>query len=821
MKIDSHFDELRLKIKSHLADFLEENGVYRSKSNENMFRCINPNHDDSNPSMSVFSGKDGVVYHCFACLSVGDIFVANHIINGAPLFGYEFVKDNFAVLAKRYGYEFTPRQLTQEEIEELNIRTAYSMVRDIIVHNFRFGVVSDVVKKYIQEKQISQEEDAERFNIGYVPSWKSLKKDLMDKGLSEKYLSEIGLGPQLFNENNLIFATEDTRGRVCGFAARNCAYDPGNPDSTKYRNSSENILYSKRNLLYNLRRALRKNVSKFNSIYISEGYTDAITSDKAGLRICAIGGTKFTHEHIALLQKEGATDIVFILDGDTEGVRNTARAITEVMEGIRNFRVRIVTLPDPEDPDSFIRKFGIDALIELPHISAFEWRLRLVRSATDLDPYEIASQMVPLIVNESSALERDKMCKQVANACDLDIAIIRKEVAAIANSEQIKAQQESEAVIDNLIKSLRSNPKDVQLILSEGIDTIKNLNNRNNSNPYDENECLRGLTEIKALQEDEENKSVFYFDGMPTFERSIYGNISQKLLLFGGQPKQHWALMMEIIKQTPLNAGKSNLDNQQVRLNNQELWLNINNFKKYEVSSLGRVRNKKTQQILYLKKDNLGYYSVGLYSDGKRTWKRVHRLMAEAFLDVKDTQCVNHIDGDKTNNSIKNLEVCDYSHNLKHAYSINLRKIGDEHHLSRKYILQDINGKLISEYSTSRELCEALKISKDTVGDYVKSGKPFLDYFLISESNRICGKVINKQIFFKQPTTVKKWTPIKITDKTNGLSIYFDSILLASKYSGISKESLKKGKSNNLFTSEIVSKFEYLTKNGYLVNLND
>lgn len=110
----------------------------------------------------------------------------------------------------------------------------------------------------------------------------------------------------------------------------------------------------------------------------------------------------------------------------------------------------------------------------------------------------------------------------------------------------------------------------------------------------------------------------------------------------------------------------------------KEIWKKVNeeDFKDYWVSNLGRVKNRKGQILIpYLRKD--GYLTVRLCNNGKKLKKdkRIHRLVMESFNDTDNRSLdVNHIDGDKTNNKLDNLEWCTRTENLKHAVRIGLNK---------------------------------------------------------------------------------------------------------------------------------------------------
>ncbi len=141
----------------------------------------------------------------------------------------------------------------------------------------------------------------------------------------------------------------------------------------------------------------------------------------------------------------------------------------------------------------------------------------------------------------------------------------------------------------------------------------------------------------------------------------------------------------------------------------QEIWKDIKNYPKYQVSNLGRVKSLNynstgLSKVMKLAKTTKGYLCVCFYKDKKSHVKPVHRVVAEAFLPNLDNKPqVNHINGDKTNNRVDNLEWCDNQYNQEHAIKNGLRRL--------KSVMQyDKVGMLIKTWANAAEASKALSI---------------------------------------------------------------------------------------------------------------
>lgn len=152
-------------------------------------------------------------------------------------------------------------------------------------------------------------------------------------------------------------------------------------------------------------------------------------------------------------------------------------------------------------------------------------------------------------------------------------------------------------------------------------------------------------------------------------------------------------------------------------------------FEHYSVNEYGEVYSTRGKPLCQWN-DNMGYRQVVLYKDGKRHYKRVHRLVYEAFFGkIPGKLIINHIDEDKNNNNISNLEVITNAQNIKHFHEYNLLKSYD---IS---VYRKDDGTFLNRYRSIRSLCEDLKLNRKTVTNIINGNKKTNNYPYIFKQN--------------------------------------------------------------------------------------
>ena len=316
-----------------------------------------PFHQGVNRNFSVSVGSKGKFYHCFVCKESGDVFSFLQKRLGVDW------PTSVRMVAEKSGIELHEVQKRREgpdprePLWEANAAAAMYFQR--MLWDDPQGAAA---REYLASREVSREV-ADRFMLGFAPREIGLMRGyLATLGFDDARLLEAGLlakreetdEPRPRFRARLIFPIHDASGRIAGFGGRLIA--PGEP---KYLNSAESAVYSKGRLLYNLYHA-KNAVRREERVVVVEGYFDALRLVAAGIEtVVAPLGTALTEEQAAILVRY--TRNVFLLyDSDKAGLKATFRAGDELLS--QGAAVRVVSLPEGEDPDSFVRRNGREAM---------------------------------------------------------------------------------------------------------------------------------------------------------------------------------------------------------------------------------------------------------------------------------------------------------------------------------------------------------------------------------------------------------------------------------------------------------------------------
>ncbi len=341
----------RVDIVDVIGDF-----VSLKRSGQN-YKALSPFTNEKTPSFYVVPAKG--IFKDFSSGKGGDgiTFVMEHE-------GMSYL-EAIRYLAKKYGVEIKEEEgrSEQEKASQSERDSLYILMNFAKDHYRELLTKSEegrsIGLSYFRERGFN-DRTIDKFELGYsLNEWDNLTRTATGKGYSEDMLEKAGLlirkdeGKKYDRfRGRVIFPVHNLSGKVIAFGARILTKEKDQP---KYINSPETEIYHKSNVLYGLYQA-KNEIRKHEFCYLVEGYTDVISMHQADVEnVVASSGTALTEEQIKLMRRF-TENVTVLYDGDAAGIKAALRGIDLVLKGGLN--VRIVLLPDGEDPDSYARKHG-------------------------------------------------------------------------------------------------------------------------------------------------------------------------------------------------------------------------------------------------------------------------------------------------------------------------------------------------------------------------------------------------------------------------------------------------------------------------------
>jgi len=391
------------------------------------YKGLCPFHSEKTPSFMVNPSKQ--IFHCFGCGEGGNVF---HFLMKHENMGFP---DAVRALAERCGrpvpeIERTPGDLAQQKIKD----RIFEINKAAASFFFETGRKTSLALSYLKSRGIT-EETLSLFKIGYAPdSWDALTLHLKGLGFNEKDIELAGLalkkksGDGLYDRfrNRVIFPIVDIYARVLGFGGR--VLDDSTP---KYLNSPETPVFDKGSSLYGLNLSYEA-IRKQEYAILVEGYMDVITTYQNDIHnIVATLGTSLTRWHVRKLQRY-TRNLALFFDSDDAGVKAAKRSFDIcVPEGMK---MKVVTLVQGEDPDSFLGKYGKngfkDRMAEAKPIMDFmiEHTLKEMPQKTLNEKVSVAERLIPLLSMISNPIEQELYTNQVASLLRIDPGTIRASI---------------------------------------------------------------------------------------------------------------------------------------------------------------------------------------------------------------------------------------------------------------------------------------------------------------------------------------------------------------------------------------------------------
>ena len=319
-----------------------------------------PFHNEKTPSFSVSPTKG--IYHCFGCGKTGSAvrFVMEH----ESMSYVEALK----YLAKKYGIEVREKEETPEEIASRQRRESLMLVLDYTEKFFQESLRTQEGRNlgyaYFKSRGL-EDSTIEKYGLGWSPmKGTALCEKAIEDGYKPEYLVATGVCIQKddgtlvdkFRERAM-FPIHTVSGRIIGFGGRTLRSDYKERNIGKYVNSPQTEVYDKRTTLYGIYFA-KSEIARMDRCILVEGYLDVLSMHQLGItNVVASSGTSLTVEQVNLIRKF-TENVTIMYDGDAAGIHAAERGIGLCLKGGLN--VRVVLIPDGDDPDSFARKHTLE-----------------------------------------------------------------------------------------------------------------------------------------------------------------------------------------------------------------------------------------------------------------------------------------------------------------------------------------------------------------------------------------------------------------------------------------------------------------------------
>ena len=399
------------------------------------YQACCPFHNEKTPSFVVSPSKG--VFKCFGCGKGGNAvtFVMEHESVTYP--------EALKIVAKKYGIEVREKEMTEEDIRRNDNResmfTLNSWAADYFaeyLHQSDEGM--SIGMTYFRRTRGFSDATIKKFGLGFCPTkGDKMTQDALSAGYKEEFLLSTGLSIKRESDGRVydrfrervMFPVHNISGRIVAFGGRTLRTDKS---VAKYQNSPESEIYSKKNELYGLYFA-KKAIQQQDFAIMVEGYTDVISMHQAGVEnVVASSGTSLTTEQIRLLGRF-TKNITVIYDGDSAGIHASLRGIDMILK--EGMNVRVVLLPEPEDPDSFARSHTageVQAYISANEENFITFKAKLLlRDAAD-DPVKrsaVISDMVQSVAQIPDNIQRSLFIRECAKIMDIDENLLVGEVA--------------------------------------------------------------------------------------------------------------------------------------------------------------------------------------------------------------------------------------------------------------------------------------------------------------------------------------------------------------------------------------------------------
>ncbi|HPN19069.1 MAG TPA: DNA primase [Chitinophagales bacterium] len=424
-----------------------------------------PFHQEKTPSFVVNPNKN--IFKCFGCGKGGDSvsFIMEHEKFTFP--------EALRYLAQKYHIEVEETQVSNEEKQVQDEKESLLIALNYAAKFYQTQLTETEDGKaiglsYFKERGFL-DDTIQTFQLGYSPdSFDTFYNQAIKDGYNEGILLKVGLIKEKngkhydFFRDRVMFPIFNVSGKVVAFGGRmlkSAKSDNANVYNPKYINTAETDVYHKSQVLYGISHA-KSEIRKHDVCYLVEGYTDVISLYQAGIKnVVASSGTALTKEQVQLI-KRFTQNMVILYDGDAAGIKAALRGLDIVLE--QGLNVKLVLLPDSEDPDSFVKKNGTDATLDFIQKKQQDFILfKATQGIEEVknDPVkksEVIKDIVESIAKVDDNIKRQLYIKHCADIVEMPENILVNEVNKIRTQQFKKSKdfnQEDANAINDFVKT--------------------------------------------------------------------------------------------------------------------------------------------------------------------------------------------------------------------------------------------------------------------------------------------------------------------------------------------------------------------------------
>jgi DNA primase len=411
-----------------------------------------PFHGEKTPSFTVSPAKG--IFKCFGCGKGGNS--VHFIMEHEQISYYEALK----FLARKYNIEFQEREFSPEEQAARNDRESMFLVNEFAQKHFSSTLHNHIDGKsiglaYFRERGF-RDDIIQKFQLGYsLEQHNAFTQNALKSGYNKDYLVKTGL--TLENESGqlsdrfrgrVMFPVHSLSGKVVAFGGRILKKDD---KMAKYVNSPESEIYHKSSELYGIYFA-KQAIVRQDRCFLVEGYTDVISMHQSGIEnVVASSGTSLTPGQIRLIHRF-TENVTVIYDGDAAGIKASIRGIDLLLE--EGLNIKVLLLPDGDDPDSFARKHNAADFIEFVEKNSADFirfKTNLLLKDAGNDPVKRAALVSDIVRSISiipNSVIRSEYVKECGSLLNVDEAMLYHEINKLKTTEHEKTNVRTSNVTD-------------------------------------------------------------------------------------------------------------------------------------------------------------------------------------------------------------------------------------------------------------------------------------------------------------------------------------------------------------------------------------